>query len=341
MKDIWGQKSAGSNGNLDLGQPQLIQERSENDQVSNAMQGPPKQIRAFLLIMKIGYPVAHRQKKTVSQAIEDSGIEVQGSERVGIIFGSGYGLLRTTFNFLDSIIEDGDECASPIKFATSVHNSLASNVSITLGIKGASLTISTFHHSTAGIFQTAMNWLDSKMVDHVLVGMGDEYCDAMGYVLKRAECQHEENTYIPGELFTCILLGRESEQQSGYGKIKEVHLSKKIDQVEPELFNKLDAVIIAENGESCVANLYETVIPFGKTIITYSSLYGCSTVGNGIDTAVAALSLRDKKLYAPPSIPPGINPDMISAGKPLKENSMIGCLECADSRMNLIIVANQ
>ena len=77
-------------------------------------------------------------------ALEDSGITITDRTRVGIVFGSGYGPLSTTFGFLDSLIEFGDKCASPTLFANSVHNALASQVSISMKIEGPSLTVTSF-----------------------------------------------------------------------------------------------------------------------------------------------------------------------------------------------------
>src|SRR3972149_3161853 len=114
-------------------------------------------------------------------AIEDSGLILDDRTRIGIIFGSGYGPLQTTFRFLDSLIDFGDKCASPTLFANSVHNSLASHVSILLKVQGPCLTVTCFEQTTFSVMTTAINWLREGTADYVLAGVGDEYCDVRGY----------------------------------------------------------------------------------------------------------------------------------------------------------------
>ena len=54
--------------------------------------------------------------------LEDSGVKIEDTSRVGIVFGTSYGPLETTFRYQDTIIDDGDKGASPTLFANSVHN---------------------------------------------------------------------------------------------------------------------------------------------------------------------------------------------------------------------------
>jgi 3-oxoacyl-[acyl-carrier-protein] synthase II len=46
-------------------------------------------------------------------ALEDAGRPDLSGERVGLVVATGYGASRSTFAFLDSVIDDGDACASP------------------------------------------------------------------------------------------------------------------------------------------------------------------------------------------------------------------------------------
>jgi 3-oxoacyl-[acyl-carrier-protein] synthase II len=72
-------------------------------------------------------------------ALKDAGIDRLESKSTGLVICSGYGSSRTTFSFLDSIIENGDDCASPTLFSNSVHNSAAGHISILLTLSGPSL----------------------------------------------------------------------------------------------------------------------------------------------------------------------------------------------------------
>lgn len=51
-----------------------------------------------------------------SMALADAGISEEKREKVGVIVASGYGAVATTFGFLDSVLDDGDHCASPTAF---------------------------------------------------------------------------------------------------------------------------------------------------------------------------------------------------------------------------------
>jgi len=114
-------------------------------------------------------------------ALEDAGMRIENKARVGIVVGSGYGPIRTTFDFLDGIIDDGDHCALPTHFANSVHNALASQISIFLDIQGPCTTITCFDNTVANVLMTARNWLKDGTVDFVIAGLGDEYNDVLGY----------------------------------------------------------------------------------------------------------------------------------------------------------------
>ncbi len=74
-------------------------------------------------------------------AIEDAGIEFDDKSRVGVVFGSGYGPTRTTFKFLDNVIDDGDIGASPTHFANSVRKFLFFSVLQDLALRLPVLSI--------------------------------------------------------------------------------------------------------------------------------------------------------------------------------------------------------
>ena len=153
-------------------------------------------------------------------AFEDSGIEIEDKSRVGIIFGTGFGPLQTSFSFFDTLIDDGDKCASPTLFANSVHNSMVSNVSIALKIEGPCQTLTCFDMTTAAVFSTASSWIESGVVDYVLAGVGDEYCEVRGYATLLSGSKNKDCSYLPGEGFVAFLLGGENRQ--GYGTIDNV-----------------------------------------------------------------------------------------------------------------------
>ena len=255
-------------------------------------------------------------------AIEDSGIDLAEKTRVGIVLGSGYGPLQTTFGFLDSLIDFGDKCASPTLFANSLHNSLASQASLSLKIQGPSLTLTCFERTTESVMSAARNWLREGTADYVLAGVGDEYCDVRGYATVLSGSRDisglkpfdfDACTYLPGEGFVSFLLGK-GFSEKGYGRIIDIKTGNR----DAGIVKDHEALFLAANGEQSTGRFYKPVTTEGNKLRAYSALYGGMPVGNGFDVAIAALSLKEGVIY--PS--PGEN---IKAER-LSGNERIGCL---------------
>lgn len=234
-------------------------------------------------------------------AIEDSGITIADRARVGIVFGSGYGPLSTTFGFLDSLIEFGDKCASPTLFANSVHNALAAQVSISMKIEGPSLTVTSFEDTFGAVLQTACSWLRDGSVDYVIAGAGDEYSPVRGYASMLYGVSQTESmdpisftdcTYKPGEGFAAFMLGGSVKLKS-YCRVAEV-LTGASDGLD---LKSDDLVFLAANGARPTVKYYKRIVENHSAVRAYSHLYGGISVGNAFDTAIAALSIKDGKLY--------------------------------------------
>ncbi|MDH3974917.1 MAG: beta-ketoacyl synthase chain length factor [Deltaproteobacteria bacterium] len=268
-------------------------------------------------------------------AIEDSGIDIARMEdksRVGIIFGTGYGPLQTSFNFFDTLIDDGDKCASPTMFANSVHNALVSNVSIALKIEGPCQTLTCFDMTTWAVFSTASDWLERGIVDYVLAGVGDEYCEVRGYAVllstsDRANAfspmDFNDCTYLPGEGFITFLMGKDKSKQ-GYGRIESLG-SGKISSLHT---GGCDAHFLAANGNSETGPYYNQLKRETIPAFAYSNLYGGMPAGQGFDIAIAALSLKEGALFSPHH----------NTGKQSKTSlKSIGCIQCDNNGNGSII----
>jgi 3-oxoacyl-[acyl-carrier-protein] synthase II len=247
-------------------------------------------------------------------AIEDSAAPLpEDTSRVGLIFGSAYGPALTSFRFLDGIIDYGDKCGSPTLFTNSVHNSLASLVSMSLRIFGPSNTMTCFHQTAKTIFQTAELWLENGVVDSVLIGLGDEYCPVLGYAAATSASKFseirpfdlEECSYIPGEGFICFLLGRESEAC-------HATLSNGDDGG--------DYIFLAANGELEGSHGYRHLLASGKRCAAHSPLFGSMPLGIGFDIAFAALSIRQGLIYPAPA-------STFKAPVSLGEKESIACVQ--------------
>lgn len=251
-------------------------------------------------------------------AFEDAGVEIRDRTRVGIVFGSGYGPLQTTFDFLDTFIDFGDKCASPTLFANSVHNSLASQASILLKLQGPCVTLTCFERTTASVMSIANAWLENGAADYVLAGAGDEYCGVRGYATAlSAPCKasviapfdFDDCTYAPGEGFAAFLLGK---GRGGYCAVS-------VDEPDASaIADRHGAVLLAANGALDTGRFYRKAIAGKERVRAYSPLYGGMPTGDAFDVAIAAISLRDGLFY----------PDRKDAGaERLGSDDAIGCLK--------------
>ncbi len=235
-------------------------------------------------------------------AIEDGGLVLEDRARIGIVFGSGYGPMQTTFGFLDSLIDHGDKLASPTLFANSVHNALAAQATIALKINGPCLTVTSFEQTAHSVLATAMGWLHGGQVDYVLAGMGDEFCPLRGYstaALNRGGCSGvmrplslDRCSHVPGEGFITFLLGK-GDVDGSYCRLTAATVGR----FDAAADLPHEQVFIAANGIRETAEYYRPILSLKKSVVAYASLYGGMPAGNGFDVAFAALSLRDGIVY--------------------------------------------
>lgn len=236
-------------------------------------------------------------------------------ERLGVVVATGYGATRTTFSFLDSVINDGDVFASPTHFSNSVHNAAAANVSMLLKATGPSLTVSQFEMSVPSALLTARQWLREDRVDAVLFGGVDEHCDVLGYCWRRyfgdsppqsiRPLDFDSQTAVAGEGGAFFLLTREGgDQGGGYALIDDVELGncagEQLDLPQEAL------VILGADGHRRCSGLYQRSLPKAIAAVSYAGLYGSSPAGPALDLAIGALSLRKGRLAPPPGSEAGL-----------------------------------
>ena len=118
---------------------------------------------------------------------------------VSIIVSTQFGPHATTFKFLDNLIDYSDKHVSPLTFSHSVHNAAASYIASVLGIRGQSLTITSFQDPLKQALILADSWLSQKQAKRVLVCHIDEeshpltlvhkHCDFPSYSKKKLRTQ--------------------------------------------------------------------------------------------------------------------------------------------------------
>jgi 3-oxoacyl-[acyl-carrier-protein] synthase II len=238
-------------------------------------------------------------------ALADAGMLGSDLSRLGVVVASGYGATATTFAFLDSIIDDGDLCASPTHFANSLHNVAAANISILLGAKGPSLTVSQFEMSVGSALLSARQWLAEGRVDSLLFGAVDEVSELVGYLQHRkrgplpsaaaSPLNFQVESSIVGEGAAFLLLTREDEGPA-YCGIDAVQTG----TLRPGEFS-LDAgafLLLGADGRRELGARYRELLPEASRVACYAPVYGSMPAGAAFDLAAAALILQRGLAYA-------------------------------------------
>lgn len=259
-------------------------------------------------------------------ALKDAGLSGLGSldgpqerpeNRTGVIVATGYGAAATTFAFLDSVIHDGDVCASPTHFSNSVHNAAAAHISILLKITGPCLTVSQFELSTVSALLTAGQWLAEGRVDRVLFGAVDEHCPVRGYCWSRffgsqasdqplAPLKIDRQTAIMGEGAAFFVLERSEPGSAGaYGHVVNVRISREpqcnFDGFLDRSPNGPDPsgtlLLLGADGHKATGFRYRQVLEAARrqplAIAACAPAYGSLPVGQAFDLAVAGMAIRD------------------------------------------------
>ncbi len=225
-------------------------------------------------------------------------------ERLGLIVGTGYGALTTTFKFLDSVIEEGDALASPMTFSNSVHSAALSNTSICLGIRGPGLTVSQFEMSVHTALLSACQWLAQGVVDAVVCGGVDEYHPMVGYCRDRyfgdanqgpvAPFDFARQSAVVGEGVGFLLLTRDDGPRPVYGYLDAVQ-SGWLGAETPNFAT--DAVcIVGADGHAQCGSAYGRHLPEGLPVTAYAPIYGSFPASPALDVAIAAIGLKHGKL---------------------------------------------
>ncbi len=268
-------------------------------------------------------------------ALEDAGMLQKDHQNLAVVVATGYGATRTTFSFLDSIFDDGDALASPTRFSNSVHNAAAAHISIFLKAGGPNLTVSQFEMSVPSAMLAACQWLEDKLVDAVLFGGVDEYCGVLGYCWQRFFGSNSEFTMQPlqwkcqsavaGEGSAFFLLTRDEGNTPQYGCITDIQLGH-VGKYAP-VIAKDALLVLGADGHKSTGNYYARFIPEGTQTAVYTSLYGSFPAGSAFDMAIAALSIRESKVFATPS-DAGKNTQLqIISKQQLLDSKQISCLK--------------
>ena len=277
-------------------------------------------------------------------ALEDSGVSLEDTSRIGVVLGTAYGPMETTFRYQDTIIDDGDKGASPTLFANSVHNAPASSVSIFMKIEGPCLTLTNFELTTTEVLRTACAWLEQGTVDFVLAGVGDEYCSVLGYALgklgaggsERIDPFHvDQCSYLPAAGFVTLLLGGES-VDGAYARIDKIVCERAAARLSDDVIRGHRALVLSANGDRSTGPAYQRARLGGAKIAAYAPLYGSLPVGLGFDVALAGVSCRAGRVYPLTGVETAASFPPLTQELPLQHGDRIGCLECSPHHATLV-----
>ena len=234
-----------------------------------------------------------------SLALQDAGWEAPlNRDDVGLIVASGYGASKSTFDFLDSMLDDDGRCPSPTLFSNSVASSAASHLSIVLQSGGPSLTVSQFEMSPLSALLTATTWLADGRVKAVLFGAVDELCPVLSYSYARLfpeqtsgpiEPFHwDRQTAVMGEGAAFLLLKDAEDSDRARGYIDQC-LWTRSNRWEPP---RDAALVVGADGHRCYADAYRRLAEGHPRVVAYSPLYGSLPGGQAFDVAIAALAAQ-------------------------------------------------
>lgn len=116
------------------------------------------------------------------EALADSGLQIEkeDSYRIGCIIGSGIGGLSTIWNEAEKLGHKGPDRVSPLFIPMAISNMAAGNVSIAIGSKGVSYSITTACASGTNAIGEAMRLIQHGSQDVVFAGGTEAAINPLG-----------------------------------------------------------------------------------------------------------------------------------------------------------------
>ena len=169
--------------------------------------------------------------------------------------------------------------------------------------------------SVPSVLISAIHWLREERVERVLFGALDEYCGVLGYCWWRFFGVHEgtliepflfdKQTSIHGEGAAFSLLSRKGDSGKNYGSITGVDIGYG-NRTMPPCPDRTFFILGADGHMDCCRH-YGQSITKEMRLSSYAPLYGGFPANMAFDMAVACVSMKEGKTYAPPtgiSLPP-------------------------------------
>ena len=173
------------------------------------------------------------------QALKQAGLDPStfAASRLGVVFGTAYGALGTTQEFVDSWLKNGERHASPLAFMSSVHGIIASQIALDIGAIGVNLTLAQRDISFEAALATAVDLLEQGKADALLVGGGDEltsmlheFASHFRYVergcVAGADPWSRRGRIVPGDGAAVLLLEREGTPRRALARVERARVGR-------------------------------------------------------------------------------------------------------------------
>jgi 3-oxoacyl-[acyl-carrier-protein] synthase-1/3-oxoacyl-[acyl-carrier-protein] synthase II len=128
---------------------------------------PPREVRRLKRLPRIALSLAIEARKSAAEAPPPS----------ALFFGTSWGPLSETHDFLMKLFESGEQFTSPTDFVGSVHNAPAGQAAILLGARGANITATGGDYSFEEALFAAL--LGAEPDEGLLVFGADEYHETL------------------------------------------------------------------------------------------------------------------------------------------------------------------
>ena len=252
---------------------------------------------------------SRRALLTGSLALREAGALQGGSERTGLVVATAYGPLTTMFRYLDQVLDKGDGRGSPVLFANSLHNAPASYLSLLLGLRGPSLTVTGFHHAFARALGAALDWLSRGDVARVLLIADDEFHPVLGYGLRGlGRCAadgrmrplaFDRPSWVSGETCVAFVLERPGDDTPRWGRLASpIPFRGPLPQTTTE--DARAPVFLAARGDPDEGRGYAATLPTAAPVAAYSPFWGANPTSEAMTLAVAAVSLAERTMFPVP-----------------------------------------
>lgn len=131
----------------------------------------PLKKRRFAKLQQIGLECATAALERAAAA----GSGVADADRTGVCFGTGLGMTAETLRFLEAVISSEESAPIPSAFTNSVHNAVASAVSLKYGLKSLNSAATAKEISFEAALKQAWREINSGAMLSAVVGACDEY----------------------------------------------------------------------------------------------------------------------------------------------------------------------